>query len=166
MKNLILPVLLLCFPALVSCAGFSPVYAENSAARKMFPQISMPSIAGKNGFLLSQEMQDRGGIHIGESAKYVLRINLTPSRVGFAVRADSVSRRFEIQMDAYWVLYDERGTVLTSMDARSSTAFDSPSNPYTAQVAEQDAEARAVAVLADAILDQLGFYFAKQADNK
>ncbi|MBL4596622.1 MAG: hypothetical protein JKX99_08615 [Robiginitomaculum sp.] len=165
MKNLLLIFLFLCLPLLVSCTGFSPVYATNSPSRTAFSQISMPPITGANGFLFAQEMHDRAGIQTGSSGEYRLDVRLTPRRLGFATRVDNVITRFEVQIDALWTLTDAKGVVLTKMTTTSSSVFDSPDSPYASQVAEQDAEARALAVLADNIINQLNFYFAAAADK-
>lgn len=166
MKNLLLLVVLACFPALTSCAGFAPVYAQNSTARANIAHIQLTPIAGRAGFTLAQEMQDRGGIRVGENGKYQLQITLTPARRGLGIQVDNVATRFEVQISAKWVLLDPNGNTLAQMTANSTSFFDSPDNPYASQVAEQNAEDKAVAVLADNILDQLRFYFAANPASK
>lgn len=165
MRKLLLPILLL-LPALVSCADFAPVYAENSAARIGFNQIQLNPIKGRQGFVFTQEILERGGIQSGESGKYQLQVTLTPARRGFSIRVDNVASRFQVQMMASWTLLDEEGGVLTGKTSTSTTSFDSGSSPYASQVAEEDAENRAIALLADTILDQLGHYFLLAEKNK
>jgi hypothetical protein len=160
MKNLLVSLLFLCSPALVSCTGFSPVYGQNSISQTEFSKIQMSEIVGRSGFDLAQEIGDRSDIRIGDSGQYQLEIRLSPSRSRAAVRLDNVASRFEIQISASWELLDQNGKTLSKMSASGSSSFDSPASPYASQVAEQAAERRAIAVLADSILEQLNFYFA------
>jgi LPS-assembly lipoprotein len=166
MKKLLLPFLLIFLLTLVSCAGFTPIYAEKSAARIAFSQIQINPISGREGFVFTQEILDRGGITSGESGKYQLQVKLEPARLGFGIRVDNVATRFQVQMTATWVLFDEKGKALTSKASTSTTSFDSGSSPYASQVAETDAENRGIAILVDTILDQLGHYFLSADENK
>ncbi len=160
MKNISFAVLLLCLPALVSCAGFAPVYGQNNSFRTALTDIRLESIPGRNGFTLAQELSDRASIETGQGGEYQLKVNLRSNRSGLAVRIDNVATRYEIEMVAAWHLLDAKGKKLTSMVARSTSSFDSPDNPYASQVAEQDAEDRTIAMVSDMMLDQLAFYFA------
>jgi len=162
MKKLLLPVLFLLFPLLAACTGFSPVYAEKGGVRSNFSSIQMNSLDDRSGFTLNQEMLDRGGIKVGQNGKYQLEVTLSPSRLGFGVLSDNVATRYQIQFNANWVLLDSQGKVLSTMTASSTASFASPANPYASQVAEQDAENRALEALAETILDQMSFYFATQ----
>ncbi len=166
MNKYILPVLFLLLPFLTACTGFSPVYAEKNGARSSFSSIQMSEIEGRTGFFLNQEMLERGGIQTGNSGKYQLDIKLSPARLGFGVLSDNVATRYQIQLTANWVLRDRQGKPLTNMTASSTASFASPASPYASQVAEKDAEERALSALADTILDQLGFYFAANRDQQ
>ncbi|MBL4616323.1 MAG: hypothetical protein JKY46_01375 [Robiginitomaculum sp.] len=166
MKKLLLPFFLVFLFTLVSCAGFTPIYAEKSAARIAFNQIQISPISGREGFVFTQEILDRGGITSGESGKYQLQVKLQPARRGFGIRVDNVATRFQVQMTANWTLLDEEGSVLTGKTSTSTTSFDSGASPYASQVAETDAENRAISILADTVLDQLGHYFLSVDKNK
>ncbi len=166
MKKLSIALLVLCLPALVSCAGFTPVYATKSAVRQGIEKIELSPIATRNGFTLSQQLFERGGIRIGQNGTYTLKVDLVPRRIGSGVQIDNVATRFEVQMLARWTLFDADGKRLTQMDAHATASFDSDKDPYASQIAEQHGEDRAIAMLADSILDQLGFYFAKEASIK
>ncbi|MCF6293097.1 MAG: LPS assembly lipoprotein LptE [Robiginitomaculum sp.] len=165
MKRFLLPFFLFFLSMLVSCAGFTPIYAEKSAARIAFSEVQINPISGREGFVFTQEILERGGITSGESGKYQLQVKLTPARRGFGIQVDNVATRFQVQMTANWSLLDENGKTLTSKTSTSTTSFDSGTSPYASQVAETDAENRAISILADTILDQLGHYFLRADKN-
>jgi len=166
MKRFLLPFFLFFLFMLVSCAGFTPIYAEKSAARIAFSEVQISPISGREGFVFTQEILERGGITSGENGKYQLQVKLTPARRGFGIQVDNVATRFQVQMTANWSLLDENGKTLTQKTSIGTTSFDSGSNPYASQVAETDAENRAISILADTIIDQLGHYFLSADKNK
>lgn len=151
---------------LASCAGFSPMYAKNSSARTGLSQVQVSKIDGRSGFLLAQQLYDKAGIRQGEAGNYQLSVKLTRARRGFAVRVDEVATRYEVSVTATWVLKDAQGKKLAGMSATGASSYSDTSDPYAGQVAAEAAEDRATSLLADSLIEQLGFYFAANGSGK
>lgn len=151
---------------LASCAGFSPMYAKDSSTRMGLSQVQVSRVDGRAGFLLMQELYDKAGISQGNTGNYQLDIKLKRGRRGFSIRVDEVATRYEISVTAQWTLKDAQGKVLEKMSASGSSSFSDSTDPYASQVAEQAAENRAVSLLSDSMIEQLGFYFAGTRQEK
>ena len=151
---------------LSACAGFQPLYGENTSVRRNFEQLSAAPIEGRAGFLFSQALLDRGGIVSGQSGTYVLETALTKSRVNVGVRIDDVSTRSRLTLRARYSVRDRNGKISYQGLAESQAAFDVPDQPYGALVAEQAAEETATSVLAEKVLNDLAVFFASTQEER
>ena len=148
-----------------ACAGFAPLYGENSAAQKTFARLSVAPVDGRAGFLFTQALQERGGIRPGQSGAYVLQTDLEESRVLSGVRTDQVATRARLTVTARYTLVGRDGTAVYRGTAQSTAAFDDPGQPYAALAAEQDATEKAMRALAEKVLNDLAAFFNTQAQN-
>ena len=157
------------FPALFmlllsACAGFEPLYAENTAVRRGFTQLSAAPIDGRAGFLFSQALNERGGIQNGLSGTYVLESQISKKQINVGVRIDNVSTRARLQMDVRYNVRDRDGKIVYQGRAQSSAAFDVPDQPYGALIAERSAEENATTILAEKVINDLAVFFASISD--
>ncbi len=150
---------------LSACAGFEPLYAQNTGVRQGFEQISASPIEGRVGFLFSQALQERGGINTGQSGAYVLETSLNKTSTAIGVRIDNVSTRARLTMRARFVVRDKNGKIAYRGNAQSSSAFDEPDQPYGALAAERRAEEIAAQLLAEKVLNDLAVFFAGNSEN-
>jgi len=148
-----------------SCAGFTPLYSQNTGARQHFEQLSMEPIEGRTGFLFTQAMRDRGGVGQGQSGAYVLQTTLKEKHANIGVRIDQVSTRSRLTVIAYYLVRGRDGKIAYRGTAQSTAAYDEPDQPYAALAAEQDAEDRASRILAEKVLNDLAVFFSTVAPN-
>jgi LPS-assembly lipoprotein len=148
-----------------ACAGFQPLYGENTSVRRNFEQLSAAPIEGRAGFLFSQALLDRGGIVSGQSGAFVLETALSKSQVNVGVRIDNVSTRSRLTLRARYSVRDRNGKIAYQGFAESQAAFDVPDQPYGALVAEQGAEETATSVLAEKVLNDLAVFFASTQEE-
>ncbi len=159
----VLPVLLVLLTS--ACAGFAPLYGQNSAAHQSFARLSLAPVDGRAGFLFTQAMQDRGGISMGQSGAYILQTRLHVSRAQIGVRIDQVATRARLTVRANYTVLGRDGAVAYKGTAESSAAFDDPDKPYAALAAERNAEERATQILAEKVLNDLAVFFNTEAQN-
>jgi len=150
---------------LSACAGFQPLYGENTAVRRSFDQLSLAPIEGRAGFLFAQALLDRGGIKGGQSGAYVLETNLRKSQANVGVRVDDVSTRARLTLRARYTVRDRDGKIAYKGSAISEAAFDVPDQPYGAIAAEQHAEETAALVLAEKVMNDLAVFFANPPEK-
>ncbi len=150
---------------LTACAGFQPLYAENTTVRRGFETLSLTPIDGRIGFLFSQAMTERGGIKTGTSGPYILELQLNKSQTNVGVRVDDVSTRARLTLSSSYLVRDRNGKIAHQGTAESFTAFDFPDEPYGALSAERDAEQSASLILAEKVLTDLAVFFASLPEN-
>lgn len=142
-----------------ACAGFAPLYGENTAVRTNLEQLSLAPIEGRTGFLFAQAMEERGGIDTGASSPFLLDVNLIKRQANVGVRVDNVSTRARLTIRARYTIRDRQGKTLHVGSTDGEAAFDQPDEPYAAIIAEQDAESRAVTLLSEKVLTDLAVFF-------
>jgi LPS-assembly lipoprotein len=150
--------------ALGACAGFEPLYAQNTSVRSNLNQLSLAPIEGRAGFLFADAMMNRGGIKAGQSGAYVLETKLSKSQTYVGVRVDNVSTRARLTLIANYVVRDKDGKVAYTGTSTSIAAFDVPDQPYGALVAEQGAEESAARILAEKVINDLAIFFASNRE--
>ena len=144
---------------LAACAGFEPLYAEQTSRTAAMKNLSLAPIEGRAGFLFSQAMLERGGVHEGESGAWVLQTSLKKTHTAVGVRVDQVSTRSRMTVTAKYTVRDKTGAIVYRGRQTSMAAYDEPDQPYGALAAEQDAEERATRVLAEKVFNDLAVFF-------
>lgn len=145
---------------LSGCAGFQPLYGENTTVRRSFDQLSLAPIEGRAGFLFAQALLGRGGISQGQSGLYVVETTIRKTQANVGVRVDDVSTRARLTLRARYTIRGRDGKIAYKGNAISETAFDVPDQPYGAIAAEQNAEETAARVLAEKVMNDLAVFFA------
>lgn len=148
-----------------ACAGFEPLYGQNTAVRTNLEQLSLVPIEGRAGFLFAQALQERGGIQTGESKPYLLEVDLRKRQTNIGVRIDDVSTRARLTVFARYTIHDRNGKIIHKGNVEGQASFDQPDEPYAALAAEQDAESRAITVLSEKTMTDLAVFFASAPDG-
>ncbi|MCF8504713.1 MAG: hypothetical protein K9G59_07345 [Caulobacter sp.] len=152
--------LLLLSPLLAGC-GFTPLYATPGVS----PGLSaVESIApeGRTGFLLRQALDDVLARNEALPPAYRLTMDLRETRTPRGRRADATASRYELVLRANWKLTRvATGTVALEGSTSTEVTFDRADQPYSAIVANQDAQSRAASELARKIQLQLADWMAR-----
>lgn len=152
--------------ALAGC-GFEPLYGEREAAasvESLLEQVSVAPIADRTGQLLRIELTNRITPTTPPPAQYNLRVTLTEGKENLAVRRDATATRANLTITASYTLRPS-GTneVLTSGSIRSVNSYDILTSDFATLAAEADARRRATRDIADAIVDRLAIFLARNA---
>jgi len=164
MKALRLIVLCGCALALSAC-GFRPLYGTIGAdpgAQAIFASIYVePVDQERTGYELRNQLidllraADRPAI-----AAYRLKVSLTETREGVALQNDATITRYDIAFKANYTLTDAKTNVITKGLETTLESFDVANSPYASLTAQNDAERRAAADIAQHIRIDLGVHFA------
>jgi len=152
--------LLLLTPGLAGC-GFTPLYAAPGVSSGLS---SIESVApdGCTGFLLRQALDDVLARDPSSPPTWRLTMDLKEIRTPRGRRVDSTASRYELVLIADWKLVSvATGAVVLEGDTRTEATFDRADQPYSAIVANQDAQSRAASELARKIQLQLADWIAR-----
>jgi LPS-assembly lipoprotein len=156
--------LLLLGGALAGC-GFHPLYGgaatdefdANLAAIKVTP------IAERIGQLVANSLRDSFNPRSARvPTRYVLNVTMTNSVSDLAIRKDGTASREGYSANAAFTLLDGQGGALLSGTARATNSYDVGESEYAVIVANQDAQTRAAAEIAQEIRAQVALYFRRQ----
>lgn len=163
MRRRIAPLLLL---ATLAGCGLRPVYSGggSGAVATALSGVEVGPIAGQNGWLMRNALNDR--LHAGGTAvpRYRLEIELDDNIIGFGVRADNgVTRERRTLRARYRLIAADRGTVLLDATAGSDAGIDVVSSEYAVVAAEQSALERLAQDVADQIVARVALYAGRAA---
>jgi LPS-assembly lipoprotein len=152
--------LFLLTPLLAGC-GFTPLYATPGVS----PGLSaVESVApeGRTGFLLRQALDDVLARNEALPPAYRLTMDLKETRTPRGRRVDATASRYELVLRANWKLTNvATGAVALEGSTSTEVTFDRADQPYSAIVANQDAQSRAASELARKIQLQLADWMAR-----
>jgi LPS-assembly lipoprotein len=153
--------------ALAAC-GFHPLYGNTTAAVPVNIQQQLESIrivpsANRMGQQLYNNLRDmlnpRG---VPTKPKYVLTVQLTETQQQLLLEQDQAATRTYLMVSANYHLRIAEGQAeLLSGTVRVRTGFNLLTNEYASLVAQQNAEERSAADLADGIRQRLALYLAQ-----
>jgi LPS-assembly lipoprotein len=152
--------LLLITPAVAGC-GFTPLYAAPGVSPGLS---SVESVApdGRTGFLLRQALDDALARNEALPPVYRLTMSLRETRTSRGRRVDSTASRYELALVADWKLTNvATGALALEGSTSAEVTFDRADQPYSAIVANQDAQSRAASELARKIQLQLADWMAR-----
>ena len=152
--------LLLLAPPLAGC-GFTPLYATPGVSPGLS---SVESVApdGRTGFLLRQALDDVLARNEALPPAYRLTMDLKETRTPRGRRVDATASRYELVLRANWKLTSvATGAVALEGSTSTEVTFDRADQPYSAIVANQDAQSRAASELARKIQLQLADWMAR-----
>ena len=153
-----------CSAALIGC-GFRPLHSKNSGASAVvLAEIRVAPIADRIGQQLHNLLLDKL-TPLGPPAapRYVLRVKLNESLQNLAVRKDDVATRANLVLRASFSLVraDSDTTLLTNT-AISANSYNILRDEFATLSAENDARARAVRELSDAIRTRVAIYLSRE----
>jgi LPS-assembly lipoprotein len=144
--------------ASLSACGLQPLYSNgrSGAAAKALAGVRVDAIAGKQGWLLRNALEDRLSAMGKGEPRYTLKVALDDRIEGLGVRADDTVTRERRTLRARFQLIDSTNgaTVLdetTSWDA----GIDVVSSEYATVAAEDSALERLTEIVANRVLAQV-----------
>jgi len=148
----------------LTACGFQPIYGERSGGatvRQDIRAISIAPIPDRVGQLVRNQLIDaltpQGQ---PREALYTLTVALTQTKEGVAFQSDEQATRFNVSLEAIYVLRDVKdGAVITQGATRSVAAFNIVQSEFANITAEADAQRRAARQVADGIALRLGVFF-------
>ncbi len=144
---------------LCGCAGFQPLYAEQTTAQLAAIDVLAPE--GRTGYLIRQHLDDRLAKRPGVAPQYQMRLSLGETRFPLGKRIDNVATRYEYVLTADYVLTTQpSGAVAKQGRVRVELTYDSADQPYASIAAQQDAQDRAAAEAARRIELELAVWVA------
>lgn len=152
--------------ALTAC-GFQPLHTSGSTAPLASMQLEFEQTRAQGEadsrveFLLRQSLNDRMATG---SSPYRLSLRSKLSRSTIGVTSDDIASRYDLTLDVTYILSDiNTGDVLTRDDISAISTFGTPRDPYGRTAAQDSAEQRVAAEVADRIALKLASYFRTKA---
>ena len=151
--------------AVSTACSFQPLYGERTGGvpvRQAFNAISVAPIPDRVGQLVRNQLIDaltpQGQ---PRDPAYVLAVTLIQAKEGVAFRSDEQITRFNVTLEASFVLREfVGGAFVTQGNTRSVAAFNIVRSEFANITAEADAQRRAARQVADSIALRLGVHFA------
>ena len=155
----------------LSACGFRPLY-------EVTDDQAMPPI-GQMAEILISPLPDRIGQQMHNLLRdrlnpagqpldpaYTLDIRLSESRTELGIRKDETATRANLNLSAQFTLNSaQSGSRLYSDRVRSVSSYNILTSPFATGFAEDDARARALRELADAIQTRLGIFFSRKEED-
>ena len=143
--------------ALASC-GLQPMYAGGGSGMvaQSLADVSVPVIAGQQGWLVRNALIDRLGGSGESSARYRLDVRLDDKLEGLGLLGnDTIARERRTLRARYQLVDAQNGTVLLDASAGSDAGIDVVSSEYATIAAEQTALENLARVVADQIVTKV-----------
>jgi LPS-assembly lipoprotein len=145
--------------ALLSGCGLHPLYSGGGSGpvAASLTQVEIAPIEGKSGWLMANALRDRLGS--GGGAAYRLDVRLDDSIAGLGVRRDdSVTRERRTLRARYQLVDTSTGRTLVDAAAGSDAGIDVVQSEYATIAAENTAQERLAAIVADQVVARLALY--------
>lgn len=153
--------LLLMLTLLLSACGLKPLYGDgrNGAVSTVLGQIIVDPIEGKNGWLMTNALNDRLAAARNGDAIYKLVVVLDDQIEGFGVRADdTVTRQRRTLRARYQLVELATGNILLDTTSGSDAGIDVVGSEFATIAAEDTALENLSQVVADKIISRLSLY--------
>ena len=140
-------------PLLPGC-GFTPIYAEGTAARGLNGSIELGEVNDRMDFDMREQLEIRLGRP--EAPVYRLDVMAEVDTTGQAITKDAAITRYNLSATATYTLTPIGGTVPVVTDTvRSFTAYNATATVYSTYIADRDARHRLAVTLADQIATRI-----------
>ena len=148
--------------ALTAC-GFTPLYATPGVTPSMAAiQVNAPK--GRTGFLLAEQLNDALATDRTAAPRYRLDLVIHEHRFNRGLTIDNVARRYENHVLVTYNLIDlVGGKVVKAGSEQIEVTYAASDQPYAGIAAQEDAQERAAADVAQRIRVDLGAYFAAKS---
>ena len=142
----------------LSACGLQPLYAGggDGMVAQSLADVSVPVIAGQQGWLVRNALIDRLGGSGESSARYRLDVRLDDKLEGLGLLGnDTIARERRTLRARYQLVDAQNGTVLLDASAGSDAGIDVVSSEYATIAAEQTALENLARVVADQIVTKV-----------
>jgi LPS-assembly lipoprotein len=155
----------------LSACGFRPLYevTDNQAMPPVgqMAEIRISPLPDRIGQQMHNLLRDRlnpAGQPLDPA--YTLDIRLSESRTELGIRKDETATRVNLNLSAQFTLNStQSGSRLFSDRVRTVSSYNILTSPFATGFAEDDARARALRELADAIQTRLGIFFSRKDEG-
>ena len=138
--------------------GFRPLYGPG--LQPQLAGIYVEPMGEREGYELRNTLIDLLGSNGTETGKrYRLKVNLTQSSRGVALRNDASITRYNNTLDASYVLTDMAGATVVTGSQTSLSAYNVAASPYATLAAQRDSSKRAAQDIAQRIQIDLAAWF-------
>lgn len=141
--------------ASLAACGLQPLYSggRNGAAAQALASVRIDPIAGKDGWLMRNALQDRLAAMGQGDPRYTLKVQLDDRIEGLGVRADDTVTRERRTLRARYQLIDTAdGKTLLDETTGWDAGIDVASSEYATVAAEDSALERLTEIVADRVL--------------
>ena len=145
--------LVLLAPLLIAACGFAPAYGPGGEGARLDGRLSYEAPDTPDGFLLRARLEDRLGRAATPEA--ILAVEVEVSREAAAVTPEGSITRYDLAGRASWRLARGDGTPLAEGEVSAFTGSSATGTTVATRAAEEDARARLMTLLADAIVARL-----------
>ena len=169
--HLALLALLALISPLAGC-GWEPLYGQSQSlggvggdAGPRLAQVHIQPIADRTGQQLYNNLRDRMNPQgVPPDPHYDLIVTLSQIASQQLVSVNQTATRIDTTFTATYNLYrrDNPGVSIFHATSRTTTAYDIPSDPYSAVVSSADAQRRAAQSLSDDISNRVASFLATQ----
>lgn len=152
---------LVIFSLMLSACGLRPLYSGGSkgAVASTLGSIAVEPIQGKNGWLMSNALNDRLGFAQGDDSRFRLVVTLDDQIEGFGVRADdTVTRERRTLRARYQLIIRSTGETVLDATAGADAGIDVVSSEYATIASENTALENLTQRVADQIVTRLSLY--------
>lgn len=146
---------------MLSACGLKPLYSGGStgAVASTLGTVMVEPIAGKNGWLMRNALNDRLGSAQSASSKFRLVVALDDQIEGFGVRADdTVTRERRTLRARYQLISLTTGETVLDATAGADAGIDVVSSEYATIAGENTALENLTQRVADQIVTRLSLY--------
>jgi len=155
----------------LSACGFRPLYVvpDNQAIPPIghMAEIRISPLPDRIGQQMHNLLRDRlnpAGQPLDPA--YTLDIRLSESRTELGIRKDETATRVHLNLSAQFTLNStQSGSRLFSDRVRTASSYNILTSPFATGFARDDARARALRELADAIQTRLGIFFSRKVEG-
>jgi LPS-assembly lipoprotein len=138
--------------------GFRPLYGPG--LQPQLAGIYVEPMGEREGYELRNTLIDLLGSNGRETGKrYRLKVNLTQTSRGVALRNDASITRYNDTLDASYVLTDMAGNSIKTGSQTSLSAYNVAASPYATLAAQRDSSKRAAQDIAQRIQIDLAAFF-------
>ena len=153
--------------------GWEPLYGQNRGvggdAGPRMAQVHIQPIADRTGQQLYNNLRDRMNPQgVPPDPNYDLIVTLGQISSPQLVSVNQTATRIDTTFTATFNLYrrDNPGVSIFHATSRTTTAYDIPSDPYSAVVSSADAQRRAAQSLSDDISNRVASFLATQPQQQ
>ena len=155
--------------------GWQPLYGQSQSmggggdAGPRMAQVHIQPIADRTGQQLYNNLRDRMNPQgVPSDPNYDLIVTLSQIASQQLVSVNQTATRIDTTFTATYNLYrrDNPGVSIFHATSRTTTAYDIPSDPYSAVVSSADAQRRAAQSLSDDISNRVASFLATQPQQQ